>query len=264
MKKVMFLWLSVAVGMPAFSQKEPDEVIFTSVEHNPQYPGGFKEMQKFLSEKLQVEQDPKDAKSKERIFVKFVVEKDGTVSSVVPIRPENADKNFEKVKNAILQFPKWEAGMQNGKPVRVYFTLPVRIGETEKEFKSAVQFKGGEDSLYNFISKNLIFPVELIKNKRDYSTVIELSINENGKIIKHSISSPEIDECTSCKSEIERIIKILPDFIPESNQNIKNNPVQYIISFYLSWQKKSLYVYKPYEVKGWTGEGRKVYYPIIK
>lgn len=127
MKKVLFLWLFVAVGMPAFPQKQTDEPIFTTVENNPQYPGGFKEMQKFLSEKLQVEQDSKNAKSKDRIFIKFVVEKDGTVSSVIPIQPEISDRNFEKVKNAILQFPKWQAGMQNGKPVRVYFILPVFV-----------------------------------------------------------------------------------------------------------------------------------------
>lgn len=127
MKKVLFLWLLIAVGLPVFSQKNSDEVIFTTVENNPQYPGGFKEMQKFLSEKLQIEQDPKLSKSKERIFVRFVVEKDGTVSTVEPIHPKDADKNFEKAKNVILQFPKWQAGMQNGKPVRVYFTMSVFV-----------------------------------------------------------------------------------------------------------------------------------------
>lgn len=127
MKKVLFLWLLIAVGSPSFSQKNSDETIYATVENNPQYPGGFKEMQKFLSENLQVEQDPKISKSKERIFVRFVVEKDGSVSSVEPIHPKEADKNFEKVKNVILQFPKWQAGMQNGKPIRVYLTIPVFV-----------------------------------------------------------------------------------------------------------------------------------------
>lgn len=125
MKKVLFLWLFVAVGLPSFSQKNSDEVIFTTVENNPQYPGGFKEMQKFLSEKLQVEQDSKLSKSKERIFVRFVVEKDGSVSTVEPIHPKETSSFFEKAKNAILQFPKWQAGMQNGKPIRVYYTISV-------------------------------------------------------------------------------------------------------------------------------------------
>lgn len=59
-------------------------------------------------------------------LIKFVIEKDGTIGSIEPLRKVTKDIGKECVR-VVEQMPEWKPGTQNGKPVRVQFYLPVRF-----------------------------------------------------------------------------------------------------------------------------------------
>jgi len=59
-----------------------------------------------------------------RVTVRFIVEKDGSISDVKPVLSVHPLLNKEAVR-VVKSMPKWTPGKQNGKPVRVRFNLPV-------------------------------------------------------------------------------------------------------------------------------------------
>ena len=61
-----------------------------------------------------------------RVIVKFVVEKDGRVTDVQVVRSVDPALDREAV-NTVKRMPKWNPGMNNGQPARVWFTLPVNF-----------------------------------------------------------------------------------------------------------------------------------------
>lgn len=107
--------------------KPQDEVpIFTVVEVMPKYPGGNDAMYAFLGENIKYPEKAKKEGISGRVYVTFVVEKDGSVTNVKILRgaEESLDKEAMRV---IKLMPKWEPGTQKGKPVRVQYNLPVKF-----------------------------------------------------------------------------------------------------------------------------------------
>ncbi len=105
-------------------QEEPP--IFTVVEDMPKFPGGNKAMYAFLGENIKYPDVAKQEGYQGKVFVTFVVEKDGSVSNVKLVRGvhESLDKEAMRV---IKIMPKWEPGTQRGKAVRVQYTLPIKF-----------------------------------------------------------------------------------------------------------------------------------------
>lgn len=113
-----------AVTKPAGLGKPKEEEIFTAVEQNPEFPGGQSEMYKFINSQIKYPAAAQRANVSGRVFVKFVVEKDGSIGNVEVLKGIGFGCDEEAIR-VIKQMPKWNPGRQNGKNVRVYFTMPV-------------------------------------------------------------------------------------------------------------------------------------------
>jgi len=113
-----------AVTKPAGLGKPKEEEIFTAVEQNPEFPGGTSEMYKYINSKIKYPPAAQRANISGRVFVKFVVEKDGSIGKIEILKGIGfgCDEEAERV---IKDMPKWNPGRQNGKNVRVFFTMPV-------------------------------------------------------------------------------------------------------------------------------------------
>jgi periplasmic protein TonB len=61
------------------------------------------------------------------VIISFLVEKDGSLSDIKVLRSFSKDVIAEIVRVMKL-CPKWNPGIQNGKPVRVQYTTPVTFG----------------------------------------------------------------------------------------------------------------------------------------
>ena len=106
--------------------QEVKEQIFEHVEQMPEYPGGSTELMKYLGEKIRYPQLAQEQGIQGQVILRFVVGKDGSVSDVRVVR--SLDPSCDKEAMRVVQsMPKWVPGKQNGNPVLVYFTLPVRF-----------------------------------------------------------------------------------------------------------------------------------------
>ena len=105
-------------------EEEEEEEVFLVVEDDPEFPGGLEALSKFIGDNLHYPQLAKENNITGRVFVSFVVEKDGSVANVKVLRDIGGGCGAEAVR-VVKSMPKWKPGKQRGKPVRTQFNLPV-------------------------------------------------------------------------------------------------------------------------------------------
>ena len=110
--------------MTSTAQTKKNDMLFSVVEVMPQYPGGQIAMLKYLMENIKYPEQAMKEGIQGRVTVRFIVEKDGSISDVRPILSVHPLLNKEAVR-VVESMPKWTPGKQNGKPVRVRFNVPV-------------------------------------------------------------------------------------------------------------------------------------------
>jgi periplasmic protein TonB len=103
-----------------------EEQIFMVVESMPGFPGGEQELNKYLYENIKYPQMAKESGIQGRVFVTFVVEKNGEVTDVRVLRGIGGGCDEEAIR-VVENMPMWTPGKQRGKPVRVQFNLPIKF-----------------------------------------------------------------------------------------------------------------------------------------
>jgi len=112
---------------PETDEEEVEEQqIFQVVENMPEFPGGRAALMKYLATNIKYPPYAKEAGIQGRVFINFVVEKDGSITAVKVLRGIGGGCDEEAVR-VVKNMPKWKPGMQRGKPVRVSFNLPVKF-----------------------------------------------------------------------------------------------------------------------------------------
>ena len=99
--------------------------VYVICEEMPEYPGGFSEMMKYL-QNIDYPITRESMHYYSRIFIQFVIEKDGRVSHPRLIKGEENEFSLIYLE-AVKKMPKWQPGKQRGKPVNVLFTIPIKI-----------------------------------------------------------------------------------------------------------------------------------------
>ena len=98
--------------------------IYRVAEVMPQYPGGPNEMMKYIQENIKYPQSAKDNKIEGRVFVSFVVEKDGSITNAAVMRGIDKECDAEALR-VVSSMPKWTPGQHKGEVVRTQFTIPI-------------------------------------------------------------------------------------------------------------------------------------------
>ncbi|MGI4749739.1 MAG: TonB family protein [Janthinobacterium lividum] len=111
----------------AKTEDNGDEVVpFTAIEKLPAFPGGMEAWAKFLSKNLHYPEQASSAGVSGRVYISFIVEKDGRITDIQVARA--AGYGFdEEAKRVLKMAPQWKPGIQNGKPVRVRYTMPINF-----------------------------------------------------------------------------------------------------------------------------------------
>ncbi len=108
-------------------EEEAEETqIFMVVESMPMFPGGESALNRYLGENIKYPQMAKESGIQGRVFVTFVIEKDGRVSDVRVLRGIGGGCDEEAIR-VVQNMPRWTAGKQRGKSVRVQFNLPIKF-----------------------------------------------------------------------------------------------------------------------------------------
>jgi TonB family protein len=114
-----------SISMKVMEDNDQNDV-FQIVEKMPVFPGEEEALSKFLSENIKYPEQALKDTIQGRVFVNFIVEKDGSVSNAKIARGVTESLDNEALR-VINMMPKWIPGMQRGKPVRVSFTLPINF-----------------------------------------------------------------------------------------------------------------------------------------
>ena len=130
MKRFLLLLSAILLTNIAFCQEETktsgDEPVFVIVEEQAEFPGGLDSMYAYIQKNLVYPEKAKAEGIEGRVFVQFVIEKDGSISNIL-IKRAIGGGCEEAVVEMIKNMPKWKPGKQRGKPVRFQFVLPIKF-----------------------------------------------------------------------------------------------------------------------------------------
>ena len=127
---VILFVMSLASGAYAQSQDSlsldsiQEEKLFFAVEEQAYFPGGIPAMTKFLKENIVYPKQARKKKIQGRVYVKFIIERDGSVSNIEPLKNVDPELDAEAIR-VVSTFPKWIPGKQSGRTVRSQFVLPI-------------------------------------------------------------------------------------------------------------------------------------------
>lgn len=107
-------------------EEKEDTPVFFIVEDMPEFPGGQLALRKFIAQAVKYPVIAQENGIQGKVFVNFVVAKDGSVTNAKIARgvDPSLDKEALRVVNSL---PKWKPGRQGGKPVRVSYTVPINF-----------------------------------------------------------------------------------------------------------------------------------------
>ena len=114
----------VDVAVKKSEEEAEPEGAFDVVEQMPEFPGGAAGMMKFIAENVKYPEEAYSKGIEGRVLVQFIIEKDGSVTNVKVIKKVNDAIDAEAVR-VVKAMPKWKPGKQNGREVRVKYTIPV-------------------------------------------------------------------------------------------------------------------------------------------
>ena len=123
------------VPPPPPKTTQEKEKAHKAVEEMPEYPGGIKAMYAFLGENIKYPDLAKKQNVAAKIFVGYIVEKDGSITDVhiVGIKTDVDKEKYKEALNAMKKesmrvvhlMPNWKPGKDKGKVVRVEYALPI-------------------------------------------------------------------------------------------------------------------------------------------
>lgn len=154
--------------------------VFTQSEILPDPKGGMEKFRSWIGENYSYPQAAIDAGLKGTLIVSFIVEKDGSLSNF-EITKDLMYGTGEAAIEMLQKAPKWNPGMQNGKKVRASYTLPIMLDMTPYESVEIMpEPKVGFEGFRSFISKNLIYPESMIRDKENGKAEVYFEINKEG------------------------------------------------------------------------------------
>ena len=103
-----------------------DTTIYNNVEKMPAFPGGEFKMYEFLAMNVRYPQRAREDGYSGTVYVRFVVEPDGTITNIEVAKGVGGGCSEEAVR-IVKMMPNWIPGEAFGKKVRVTYTLPINF-----------------------------------------------------------------------------------------------------------------------------------------
>ncbi|MFU8844779.1 MAG: TonB family protein [Bacteroidales bacterium] len=245
--------MPVRVEPVALDSEEPaqNDTIFNVVDEMPLYPGGDEARIKFILDNINYPAEAKERGVTGRVFVTFVVEKDGSVTNVKVLRGIVGGFDEEAVR-VVKQMPDWIPGRHNGETVRVRFNMPIQFslgkdehtGEESKTPRPEIDIRpvlnpeevpsypGGEEARMKFINENLKYPEEAKKAGIQGTVYVNFTVEADG-----SISNIKMLRGIGggCDEEAVRVVEAMPEWVPakQKGEAIRvqfNMPIRFALS----------------------------------
>ncbi len=192
-------------------KKQPGDKVFdfVSIDKQPEFPGGIDKFYRYLSSAIKYPTAASKAGKQGKVFLQFVVEKDGSLTDIQVMRGPDSEINDEAVR-VIKNSPNWNPGIQGGKPVRVRYNIAVSFNLDLSNLFSNAHLQGEKKPLYIVDGKpydgsiNNILPEEIqsIEVLKDASaTALYGDKGKNGVIIITTKKKKTEEKKTAPKKE---------------------------------------------------------------
>lgn len=117
--------INVPVSRPPKRNNQETADVFMMAEEQPEFKGGREQFIKFLKKNLNYPEEAKKIGREGKVFIQFIVNKDGSLSNIKIIKGIGAGCDEEAIRVIKLSSNQWNPGKQRGKPVRVRMALPI-------------------------------------------------------------------------------------------------------------------------------------------
>ncbi len=197
-----------------------------TMQNPPEYPGGYKSFIEFTKSQIVYPNTALKNQVQGNVFVSFIIDKDGILKEPKIQRTLGYGTDEEAIRVLRLS-KKWKPGMENGKPVRTIYHLPIKFEPKKpfnkpkpakiykaKELNISPQYPGGEGKLNEFIQENINY--DGLTNKKVKGTLVLRAIVEMDGSLKEIKALDDLGYGT--KKEALRIVHKLKRW----NPGIKN------------------------------------------
>lgn len=140
-----------------------------SQEQNAEYPGGSMALKKFISTHIEYPQTAFDNNIVGKVIMQFIVEKDGSVTHISPIKDIGGGCAEVIAKAIKLTSNRWKPALVNNIPVRSYFRIPISFSLPEPKYITG----------------------KVIKIKNGNTLILSTNNNKRVKICLYGIYCPE-------------------------------------------------------------------------
>jgi TonB family protein len=229
-------------------------MIYRIADQMPEFPGGIKALQNFISGEIKYPKKAIKNKLSGRVFVSFVVDKSGQVKNVCVNRGVSPELDKEAVR-IISSLPQWTPGKQKGNFVNVAYTVPVlfkfenflvqpviarnpvvvkiknasdyhldnilNLTQFDSEYsviEKMPQFPGGSENLRKFVANNIKYPILAAEQGYEGLVYVKFNVNKDGRVSDARIIKGANVELNN---EAIRVINSMPYWIPGEQQGKK-------------------------------------------
>lgn len=120
---IVTMFIALSNTTQAQTQYNGEEV-FVVADEMPSLPGGEKSLTESLSKNLKYPVAAMEKGVEGKVFVKFIITKDGSIANVTVTRSVDPDLDHEAVR-VVKMLPKFHPAKKGGKPVNVWYSLPI-------------------------------------------------------------------------------------------------------------------------------------------
>ena len=225
------------------AEEKEDNKVYTDVDQKPEFPGGYPALYKFIADHLKYPETAKMKRIQGKVFVRFVVGKEGDVEEPEVVKSDNPALNSEAIR-VVKSLPKWIPGSHKGKNVRVSSTVSVNFKLDEQPIVNEMpetpddddnqlflfvekmpEFPGASDifAVSKLLSENIIYPEEAKAKGLAGTVFVQFVVTKEGNVANIKIArgvDPLLD------AEAIRVVKDMPKWKPgEQSKKVNGEKV---------------------------------------
>jgi TonB family protein len=233
-----------ADNQKAVKEADDMEVPFVVVEQMPVYPGGDAELLKYIGSNTKYPETAKNNGTQGRVIVRFCITSKGKVTQAKVLQGVSPELDAEALR-VVGTLSDFQPGVQGGKPVPVWYMVPITFAldggapKRPSQFevinsdtiytytKEMPKFKGGKDELVKFRNENLKYDPKLKELGVEGFVSVGVIIEKDGTLSNYKIvygASPSLD------AEALRVTKLMPAWEP-GKENGKPVRFRYMIPY---------------------------------
>ena len=208
-----------------------------SMETPPAYPGGIQKFYDFFGANIKYPKSAVENNIQGTLYLTFIVEKDGALSGVKLEGRKLGYGTEEEAMRVLKLSKKWNPGMQDGKPVRVQYNIPIKFTLPKKKpnpttamvkaepvrvepntvyshvsMENPPSYPGGIAKFYEFLGKNITYPKAASEAKVKGTVYVTYTIEADGSLTDIKTEGKKLG--AGLDEEAVRVVKLSKKWNP--------------------------------------------------